>query len=157
MKNCIFWLLAIGWMPYSVAQSMQPLADDELQATTGQAGMTVSARYEFGEDTRVSYVNEDADYVDTQRYWLVIDNITGAIEFKNLKIDLISNFGAAGNKSAIQITLPETLTYSEFKTDGVYLGPGKEVSNDHRFIMGLEIDGQLQFPAQTTMNIFSLR
>lgn len=157
MKQIATLIMAVALTPYVAAQAMQPLADDELQATTGQAGITVSARYEFGEGTRISYVNEDADYVDPQLYWLVIDNITGAIEFKNLKIDLISNFGAAGNKSAVQITLPETLTYTDFKTDGVYLGPGKEVSNDHRFIMGIEIDGQLQFPAQTTMNIFSLR
>lgn len=157
MKYLLVLMMTAVWVPYATAQSMQPLADDELQATTGQAGITVSARYEFGDGTRISYVNEDADYVDSQLYWLVIDNITGAIEFKNLKIDLISNFGASGNKSAVQITLPETLTYTEFKTDGVYLGAGKEVSNDHRFIMGLEIDGQLQFPAQTTMNIFSIR
>jgi hypothetical protein len=37
------------------------------------------------------------------------------------------------------------------------VGPDREVSASHRFILGMDIDGSLQFPAATRMNIFAIK
>lgn len=142
--------------PYAYA-AMDEMDENELQGTTAQAGITLSARYEFDSGSRISYSNADADYIDPEEYWLVVDNLTGAIEMRNMKIDLISDFGPAGTTGAVQITLPEEIIYDELSAEGVYLGPGREVGSNHRFIWGVDIDGKLQFPAATRMNIFAIQ
>lgn len=136
---------------------MSELGESELQQTTAQAGITLSAGFEFDENTRISYSNVDADYRDSQEYWLVIDNLTGGIEMKDMKIDLINDFGPSGTVGAVQITLPSEIVYDELSTDGIYLGPDRKVGADHRFIMGVDINGTLQFPAATRMNIFAIQ
>lgn len=141
----------------SAHADMSELDERELQQTTAQAGITLSARFEFGEDTRISYSNVDADYRDAQDYWLVIDNLTGGIEMKGMKIDLINDFGPSGTAGAVQITLPTEIVYDELSTDGIYVGPDREVGASHRFIMGMDIDGTLQFPAATRMNLFAIQ
>lgn len=150
-------ILLTAFMSSLVSAEMSELAEDELQETTAQAGITLSARFEFGDDTRISYNNADADYKDPQEYWLVIDNLTGAIEMKGMKIDLINDFGPSGSVGAVQITLPDEIVYDELSTDGIYVGPDREVSASHRFILGMDIDGSLQFPAATRMNIFAIK
>ncbi len=141
----------------SAHADMSELDERELQQTTAQAGITLSARFEFGEDTRISYSNVDADYRDAQDYWLVIDNLTGGLEMKGMKIDLVNDFGPSGTAGAVQITLPTEIVYDELSTDGIYVGPDREVGASHRFIMGMDIDGTLQFPAATRMNLFAIQ
>ena len=149
---CLFSLY-----PFISLAEMSELSEEELQSANGQAGITLSARVEFDEGTRISYTNEGADYLDGQDYWLVIDNLTGAIEFKGLEIDLVNDFGPSGTAGAIQWTMPDEVIFDEFKTDGVYMSTENVVTdtNNARFVMGVEIDGTLQFPAETTMSIFA--
>ena len=142
----------------SVVQAeMNEMNDTELQRSSGQSGITLSAKVDFEEGTRISYTNEDANYLDQQEYWLVIDNITGSIEMKGLKIDIVDDFGPAANKGAIQWTMPDEITFDNFRTDGIYMSETKDVSNDARFLMAVEVDGHLQLPAQTTMTIFAVQ
>lgn len=151
----IFTLLMI--LSSAVCADMAELDDSQMQQETGQSGITISARADFNTGTRISYSNEDADYLDQQDYWLVVDNITGSIELKGLKIDLISDFGPSGNKGAVQLTLPDSVEFDKFKTDGLYMSDSKEVNAGSRFLMAVEIDGSLQMPAQTTVTIFSVQ
>ena len=151
-------ILLISVLICSWAQAeMAELDEHELQQATAQAGITLSARFEFGEDTRISYSNADADYLDTQEYWLVIDNLTGGLEMKGMKIDLINDFGPSGTAGAVQVTMPEELIFDDLSTEGIYLGADREVSASHRFIMGMDINGALQFPAATRMNLFAIQ
>ncbi len=134
---------------------LSELNETELQETSGQSGITLSARVEFDEGTRISYTNDDADYLDGQDYWLIIDNLTGAIEMKGLRLDLVSDFGPSGNEGALQWTLPDEIIFDELKTDGIYMSSGRETDSSSRFLLGVEVDGSLQFPASTTMSIFA--
>lgn len=154
MKKALCFLLLL---PSFVRAEMSELSEEELQGTSGQAGVTLSARAEFDTGTRISYTNEDAEYADGQDYWLVIDNITGAIEVKGLKIDLVSDFGPTGNAGAIQWTMPDEVIFDEFKTDGLYMSSEKVKNTSSRFLMSVEMDGSLQFPAQTTMSVFATK
>src|SRR5690606_41187051 len=100
---------------------------------------------EFDTGTRISYTNEDAEYDDNSKeYWLVLDNMTGGVEFKNRKIDLVNNFGPSGTAGAIQVTLPEEVNFDELSVEGVYLGPGKTVTAEHQFIRSEEHTSELQ-------------
>lgn len=150
-------LCLMALWPLAATAEMSELTESELQSTSGQAGVTLSARAEFDAGTRISYTNEDADYADGQDYWLVIDNITGAIEVKGLKIDLVSDFGPTGNAGAIQWTMPDEVIFDEFKTDGLYMSSEKVKNTSSRFLMSVEMDGSLQFPAQTTMSVFATK
>lgn len=147
-------------LSYSVSADMQPLDETELQQATGMQGIKQSAKLEFAQGTRLSFSNPDADYQNAlpngEHYWLVVDNITGSVEFKNMKTEYIGNYGPNRNVGAVVTTLPDTIEFDDFRTDGVYLGPGKQVSNDHRFIMGVEINGKLELPAATTMTVFAI-
>ncbi|WP_420591529.1 hypothetical protein [Bacterioplanoides sp.] len=141
---------------FSVLQSMaelQPLNEDELVKHTGQTGITLSSKVEFGGDTRISYSNTDADLKDKDT-WLVINQLTGSIELKGLDIDLESGLGPQRNKSAVVVTLPEEIIFDELKTEGIYVGPGRDKSPNHRFLMAVEVDGVLQMPGATKINVF---
>ncbi|ASP39168.1 hypothetical protein CHH28_10975 [Bacterioplanes sanyensis] len=135
---------------------MAPLDEQELQQVDGQAGITLSGYMEFEQGTRFSYQNEDADYRDNTLYWLVMNEVTGGIGFTDMKLDLVDGIGPNGDKTAMQITLPQELTFEQLQTEGFYLGDSREVSQmaDRRFVFAVEIDGKLQAPAQTKINIF---
>ena len=148
-------LLFIAFVPFLAHAEMDELNEAELESTSGQAGITLSAKVDFETGTRISYTNDDADYLDGQDYWLVIDNITGSIEVKDMKIDVVDNFGPAANAGALQWTMPEEVIFDEFKTDGIYMSTENEVNAGSRFLMAVEIDGTLQFPAETKMSIFA--
>src|SRR5690554_2556272 len=171
MKTIIiksFALFASVGLSVTAFADMQPLAEAELQEATGQQGINMSAKLEFAPNTRLSFANPDADYKNPppngEHYWLVVDNITGSVEFKNMKTEYIGDFGPSQNVGAVVTTLPETIEFDKFRTDGIYLGPGKEltrnasneVTSNHRFIMGIEIDGRLELPAATTMTVFAI-
>lgn len=151
------WILLVSvvWSTLAAAE-LASLADHELQQVDGQAGITLSGKMEFASATRFSYQNQDADYIDVTDYWLVMNEVTGAIGFNRMKIDLIDGVGPAGDKTALQITMPEELIFTQLETEGFYLGDNKVVSqmSDSRFIFAIEIDGKLQMPAQTKVNIF---
>jgi len=151
MKNIIVLLL---FLPVMVNAELSILNDSELSDQTGQTGITLSTRIEFGSGTRISYSNPDASYLDNTDYWLVFNELSGSIELKGLKLDLIGDFGPAGNQGALQWTLPEEVTFDELKTEGIYVGPSAAVGSNHQFLMGVEIDGTLTMPAQTKINIF---
>lgn len=135
---------------------LTPLADAELTDMYGQTGITVSARAELGEGTRISYQNSDAEYEFEGDYWLILDDITGSIEFKNLQVDLVSDAGVTGQKSALRVTLPEEVKIKNLKVGGVYLGVGREKTNDHQFLLAPEINGTLKMPSQTKATLFAL-
>src|SRR5690554_7428916 len=171
MKTIIiksFALFASVGLSLTAFADMQPLAEAELQEATGQQGINMSAKLEFAPNTRLSFSNPDADYKNPlpngEHYWLVVDDLTGSVEFKNMKTEHIGNYGPNGNVGAVVTTLPETIEFNKIRTAGIYLGPGKEVTrnasnevtSNHRFIMGVEINGQLEFPAATTMTIFAI-
>lgn len=132
---------------------MKPLDEDELQQLSGQAGITLSAKADFATGTRISYTNKDADFKDQTEYWLVINELTGGIELKDLKIDIVNDFGPAKNKGAIQITLPSEIVAEDLKVEGVYVGPGEIKGNNHQFLLGVEIDGTLSMPASGGMQV----
>lgn len=160
-------------VPLSASAGMAPLTEDDLNEISGQAGITLSARAELNTGSRVSFSNENvqADHYDANgnyittgkppANWLVVDDITGAIELRDLDIDLISGIGPNSDKTALQVTLPDSIKIESLKTRGVYLGRKPEVSydnagksNSHLFLLGLELDGQLSLPADTKINIF---
>lgn len=132
---------------------MLPMDESELERLTGQAGITLSAKADFDSGTRISYANKDADYIDPVEYWLVIDELTGSIELKDLQIDIVNNFGPARNKGAIQITMPNEIVAEELKVEGIYVGPGEIKGNNHQFLLGVEIDGTLSMPASGGMQV----
>ncbi|MAS24895.1 MAG: hypothetical protein CMI03_05540 [Oceanospirillaceae bacterium] len=127
----------------------------DLAASSGQAGITISARVELDSGSRISYTNTAADYADNNEYWLVVDNLTGAVEIQGLQLDLISDFGPTAETGALQWTLPEEIVFDELKTDGIYMSTDREVNPGSRFLMAVEIDGTLQLPAASTMTIFA--
>ncbi|GGY55116.1 hypothetical protein GCM10011297_30010 [Bacterioplanes sanyensis] len=135
---------------------LTPLNEHQLQRVDGQAGITLSGRMEFEQGTRFSYQNEDAEYIDNTAYWLVMNEVTGGIGFSDMKLDLIDGIGPNGDKTALQITLPEELEFEQLQTEGFYLGDNREVNqmSDPRFLFAVELDGKLQAPAQTKVNIF---
>ncbi|MFC3680967.1 DUF6160 family protein [Bacterioplanoides pacificum] len=145
---------------YACWADLKPMAEDELQAQTGQTGITISAKMEFGEDTRISYSNTDASFSDSQETWLVMDQITGSIEMKGLKIDLKDGLGPQQDKSALVMTLPEEVLFDHYAIEGVYVGLDKDVdrsganTGQHVFLMGVDVDGVLSMPAETKINIF---
>jgi len=167
IKNSLAMVLTTG-ISLTVFAEMQPLDEAELQSAIGMQGIKQSAKLEFAKGTRLSFSNPDADYKNPlpngEHYWLVVDDLTGSVEFKNMKTEHIGNYGPNGNVGAVVTTLPETIEFNKLRTAGIYLGPGKEVTrnasnevtSNHRFIMGVEINGQLEFPAATTMTIFAI-
>src|SRR5690554_6570642 len=96
IKNSLIVLLAIG-LSVSTVADMQPLDEAELQNAIGMQGISQSAKLEFAKGTRLSFANPDADYKNPlpngEHYWLVVDNITGSVEFKNMKTEYIGDFG----------------------------------------------------------------
>lgn len=171
MKTIIIKSLALFaslGLSLTVLADMQPLDESELQEATGQQGIKMSAKLEFAPNTRLSFANPDADYKNPlpngEHYWLVVDNLTGSVELKNMKTEYINDFGPSKNVGAVVTTLPESIEFNNLSTDGIYLGPGKEVirnasnevTSNHRFIMGLEINGKLELPAATTMTVFAI-
>ena len=163
MKTIIiksFALFASVGLSVTAFADMQPLAEAELQEATGQQGINMSAKLEFAPNTRLSFANPDADYKNPppngQHYWLVVNNLTGSVELKNMKTEYINDFGPSKNVGAVVTTLPESIEFNDLRTDGIYLGPGKEVGANHRFILGLEVNGKLELPAATTMTVFAI-
>lgn len=152
MKESLLCMLLLSSAVYA---EMNELNEDEMQEATGQAGLTLSAKADFEAGTRISYTNLDADYLDGQDYWLVINNITGSVEVKGMKLDLVNDFGPAGTAGALQWTMPEEIVFDKFKTDGIYMSDSKQVNANSRFVMAVEIDGTLQFPAETKMSVFA--
>lgn len=148
---------------------MAELSDADLQQTTGQEGVSISLKLDFAEGTRISTRNEGLNRSALIRpadsdNWQVLENITGFIEAKDLRTDLVQNYGSAdgtGGKNATQTTLPAEVTFGELRIEGLYVGPGAEVTRDangrvnsHNFLMGLEIDGSLRFPNETKITTF---
>ena len=177
MYNSIIKIVSLGLISAATSAEMAPLTEDDLNQVSGQAGITISARAELASGTRVSFSNENiqADHYDANgnyisagkppANWLVVDDITGAIELSNLDIDVISGVGPDSDKTALQVTLPDFIDVDSLKTRGLYLGNTPEVSyvdednpvsdsNSHLFLLGLEIDGRLSMPADTKVNIF---
>jgi|GEM_PF-1015229 len=148
----LFLLLLISVI---ATAEMQQMNDEQMSESSGQAGLTISARVELDTGSRVSYTNTAADYADNNEYWLVVDNITGAVEIQDLKLDLIGDFGPAGDTGALQWTLPEEIVFNELKTDGVYMSTDRQDVSGARFLMAVEVDGTLELPAATTMTIFA--
>ncbi|MAD44217.1 MAG: hypothetical protein CMI02_07980 [Oceanospirillaceae bacterium] len=160
MKNiCITKILSTAVLalvfPLAGKAELAALNDEQMAEASGQSGLTISARVELDDGSRVSYTNTAADYADNNEYWLVVDNITGAVEIQDLKLDLIGDFGPAGDTGALQWTLPEEIVFDDLKTDGIYMSTDKEVNAGSRFLMAVEVDGTLQLPASTTMTIFA--
>lgn len=150
MSRMILLMLSVSAMSWA---EMKPIGDAELEKLSGQAGITLSAKVDFAEGTRISYTNKDADYKDSTEYWLVIDELTGSLELQDLQIDIVNDFGPARNKGAVQITLPTKIVADNLKTEGIYVGPGETKGSNHQFILGIEIDGTLAMPASGGMQV----
>lgn len=144
---------------------MAELSDGDLQEATGQEGMSISMKLDFAEGTRISSQNPQLD----ANNWEVMDNITGSIEVKKLRVELKGDYTGPQNTgdavSAMQTVMPDEINFDNFKTDGVYIGEGKEVTrngeghvtSNHNFYMGMEIDGSLKLPAQTKITTFVVK
>lgn len=141
-------LLAVNAMA-----DMVPVSDQQLEQTSGQAGITLSAKIEFGSGTRLSYSNKSAS-APVNSTWMVIDELTGSVEFKGLDIDLVDGIGPLKDKSALQLTLPEEVRVNNLNVDGVYFGNSVTRQADSRFFLGLSADGTLQLPARSRLQIF---
>lgn len=153
-----------------VIAELSQLSEVDMGDVSGQAGITISAKADFDDGTKIAFSNEnipEADYDQNGNYtgsgatWMVVDDISGSVEVKNMDIDLIDGVGPNEDKGAIQLTLPEYIDVNELKTKGVYLGNGPEVAYDssdnstsHLFLIGVEVDGRLTLPAATKVNIF---
>lgn len=153
--------LSLALAAFSYAE-MAELSDNDLQEATGQEGISISMKLDFAEGTRISSQNPETD----GNNWEVMDSITGSIEAKKLRTELLDNYRGpkdnADGVSAAQTIFPDEINFAKFKTRGIYLGEGKEVERDvnekvtgnHNFYMGLEIDGSLKLPAQTKLTTF---
>lgn len=147
-------LVSLGLVISIVAHSeLKAINDTDLSGVSAQSGITLSGQLELKNGTHFSYLNKDAETTETQENWLVLHNIHGAIEFKKAKLDLQQSYGSS-NKSAVQITLPESMEFKQFKVEGLYLGPGQAKSNSHRYLLGVDINGTLRFPTQAKAHIF---
>lgn len=156
--------LVLAFVPLINAE-MAELTDNDLQEATGQEGISISMKLDFAEGTRISSQNPKVDGDN----WQVIDSITGSIEAKKLRTELLNDYiGPADNAevvTAVQTIFPDEINFSEFKTKGIYLGKGENVERDsnnnvtsnHNFYMGLEIDGSLKLPAQTKLTTFVVK
>lgn len=143
---------------------MKPLTDSVLSSQSGQAGLTINARVDLGSESKFIYTNtsgktlDNATVADTS--YFILDEITGAIELKGLKLDLISNLNNSG-KSALQWTMPNEIKADNFKTSGIYaasakLESGKVVPDNasSTFLLGVELNGTLTLPAETKLSVF---
>jgi predicted transcriptional regulator len=157
-------VLMISWCVFSSSAEMEPLADSELGTQSGQAGLTINARVELGDESKFVYTNtsgkalEDATVADTS--YFIVDELSGAIELKGLKLDLVSDLNSSG-KSALQWSLPDEIKAENFKTSGIYaasakLEAGKVVPDDasRTFLLGIELHGTLTLPAETKLSVF---
>lgn len=159
MKKLLLTMLLV---PTLANAEMIGMKDKELQTVNGQSGITVNARLDFGEGTRVSF-STDHDNIDydpnsvpsNTRTWLVFNELTGGIEFEGLKIDLTDTFGPNQSEEAIVVTLPERIEFNQLDIEGLYLADSEIVTGgDDRYIMGLSLDGSLYLPASTKVNVF---
>ncbi len=138
---------------FSAHSELKPINNKQLSLVSAQSGITLSGQLELKEGTSFSYFNKDAETTNPQENWLVAHNIHGLVEFKKAKLDLQNNYSNS-SKSAVQVTLPETLEFKQFKLEGLYLGAGQTKSANHRYLLGLDINGKLNFPTQAKVHLF---
>lgn len=156
-------LLSVALLATSVAWAdMQELDESDLQQATGQEGISISMKLDFAEGSRISTQNPNTD----GNNWQVIDNITGSIEAKQLRTELLDNYKGPNNNglgvNAVQTVFPDEINFDSLHSDGIYLGAGEQVQRNsnggvtsgHTFYMGLEIDGSLKMPSQTKLTTF---
>lgn len=135
---------------------MSAIADDELDTITGQSGITINAKIKLGAESRFVYTNSNGltrDSAGNDVSYLIADNISGAIEVKGLKLDLISDLDDSG-KSALQWTLPEEVITEDFNIGGIYASSSETVNSNSSFLVGLNVDGTLLLPAATAISVF---
>ncbi len=139
-----------------VYSEMSAIADDELNTITGQSGITINAKIKLGSESRFVYTNSGGitkASAGNNASYVIADNISGAIEIKGLKLDLISDLDNSG-KSALQWTLPEKIIAEDFKIGGIYASSSETVNSNSSFLVGLNIDGTLLLPAATAISVF---
>lgn len=153
-KHHLIYVLALvaALLSLNTQAELVPMNEQSLGDTTAQAGITLSGQIDI-KNGSISYNNEVAEQVGTQENWLVVDNINGKVEFKNAMIDLENNYGP-NDKAAIKITLPESIEFKELKVGGVYLGPGQNKTNAHRYLLGVRMNGKLNMPTQPKAYMF---
>lgn len=154
-KYHLIYVLALATtasLSLNTQAELVPMNEQSLSKTTAQAGITLSGQVDIAEGS-ISYTNEAAEQVGAQENWLVVNNISGKVEFKNAMIDLENSYGP-NNKAAIKITLPETVEFKELKVGGLYLGPSSQKSSDHRYLLGVRINGKLNMPTQPKAYMF---
>lgn len=159
----LFFATLFAFSSFSYAE-MAALSDTDMQEATGQEGISISMKLDFAEGSRISTQNPK-----NGNNWEVIDSVTGSIEAKQLRTELLDNYiGPKDNVdgvSAAQTVFPDEINFGSFKTRGIYLGTGKEVIRDadenitsnHNFFIGMEIDGSLKLPAQTKLTTFVVK
>lgn len=133
-----------------VRAELTALKEEELVDITAQSGLTLNAKVVFGDETSFTFENE---YQGTNTF-IIVDEISGSLELKGLKLDLISDFDRSG-KPALQWTLPDEIEAKEFKSGGIYASSTKEVTpTTSAFLVGVELDGALALPANTQISVF---
>lgn len=156
----IFYTLVISSMFSLLVQAeMNAISDNELDSITGQSGITINAKVNLGDKTRFVYTNtlgKTKETAGSDASYLIADKISGSVEIKGLKLDLISDLDRSG-KSALQWTLPEKVVAEEFKIGGIYASTSEAVDPSgvsSSFLVGVSIDGTLSLPASTTVSVF---
>lgn len=144
---------------------MKAISDEELHAVSGQSGITINAKIKLGDESRFVYTNTKGKTkaqaeIDNDLSYVIVDKISGSIEVKGLKMDLIKDLNSSG-KSAIQWTLPKEVITDKFKIGGIYASTKDKVypsghadENKSSFLVGLEMDGKLSLPVSTTVSVF---
>lgn len=148
---CIFSLSAIA--------ELVPVSDAELHDVSGQSGITMNAKVVLGDESSFIFTNTSGKTKATatagETGYLIVDKISGSLEFEGLSLDLLSDLKNSG-KPAIQLTLPEKIKATKLKTEGIYISSTEQVNpgTTSTFLMGLELNGELSLPANTQISLF---
>mgnify|MGYP000333161462 CR=1 FL=1 len=160
MINKLFYTLAASSLfTLNSFAELVPVGDDVLNNVSGQSGITLNAKVVLGDESSIVFTNtsgkKKADATAAETGYLIIHELQGALEFKGLAFDLVSDFKNSG-KSALQWTLPDKIKATNLKTTGIYISSTEEVNPGvtSTFLMGMELNGELSLPANTQVSLF---
>lgn len=151
-------ILIISLFPvFGCNAELIPVSDVELHNISGQSGITLNAKVIFGDESSFVFANtsgkKKADATSAETSYLIVDNIQGELEIEGLALDLISDLKNSG-KAAFQWTLPKKIKTKNLKTTGIYASSTENVDSASTFLLGVELHGELSFPANTKISLF---
>ena len=133
------------------------IGESDLSGVSGQSGITLNAKIILGDETSFVYTNTsgktEAAASNAETSYLIVNEISGAIEIKGLAVDLISDLNSSG-KPALQWTMPDKIEFTNLKTTGIYASSTGTVNSASTFLLAAKVNGMLSLPDNTQISAF---